>query len=230
MVALEEEKMLSGEGALSIKLPGVNGMSQKNHWEEVYSTRPAEKMGWYEPHLQTSLSWIEELRLTEDAPIIDVGGGVSTLVDELLNAGHLAITVLDISDKAMALVKARLGQKAETITWMSADITSVNMPEHYYELWHDRAVFHFLIEPEQQRKYRENLLKALKPGGHLIVGTFAPEAPPKCSGLPVQRYSPEQLAKTLGTEFELKRHCQVLHITPSGVKQMYLYCHFQKTV
>jgi len=204
-------------------------MSQKDHWEQVYSTKPTEMLGWYEPHLQTSFSWIKGLSLAVDAPIIDVGGGASTLLDDLLDAGYRSITVLDISEKALSSVKARLGKKAGLVTWLDSDITSVDLPTHSYELWHDRAAFHFLTMLEQQRKYRDNLLKALKPGGHLIVGTFAPEAPPKCSGLPVQRYSPEQLENTLGGEFELERHHKELHITPGGVEQMYLYCHFRRT-
>jgi SAM-dependent methyltransferase len=203
-------------------------MNQKDHWEQVYSTRPTEKLGWYEPHLQTSLSWIKGLSLSIDAGIIDVGGGASTLVDDLLDAGYRSITVLDISKKALSLAKARLGEKAGLVTWLDGDIASVDLPTHSYELWHDRAVFHFLIMFEQQQKYRDNLLKALKPGGHLIIGTFAPEAPPKCSGLPIQRYSPEQLRTTLGMEFELERHHKELHITPGGVEQMYLYCHFRR--
>lgn len=203
-------------------------MNQKDHWEQVYSTKPTEKLGWYEPHLQTSLSWIKGLSLAIDARIIDVGGGASTLVDDLLDAGYRSITVLDISEKALSSAKARLGEKAGLVTWLDGDIASVDLLIHSYELWHDRAVFHFLIMFEQQRKYRDNLLKALKPGGHLIIATFAPEAPPKCSGLPVQRYSPEQLQNTLGTEFELERHHKELHITPGGVEQMYLYCHFRR--
>ncbi len=204
-------------------------MSQKNYWEQVYSTKPAEELGWFEPHLHISLSWIKGLCLSAEAPIIDIGGGASTLVDDLLAAGHQAITVLDISDKALASVKDRLGKKAEMVTWVGADITSVDFPKNSYELWHDRAVFHFLTALEQQRKYRDSLLRALKPGGHLIICTFALEAPPRCSGLPVQRYSLEQLKKTLGAQFELKCHRKELHITPGGVEQMYLHCHFCKT-
>lgn len=204
-------------------------MSEKDHWEQVYSTNPPEKLGWYEPHLKTSFSWIKGLGLTVEAPIIDVGGGASTLVDDVLDAGYRSITVLDISGKAQSSAKARLGKKAELVTWLEGDITSVDLPRHYYELWHDRAVFHFLTALDQQRKYRNNLLRVLKPGGHLIIGTFAPEAPPKCSGLPVQRYNPEDLQNALGREFELKRHHKELHITPGGVEQMYLYCHFRRT-
>ena len=203
-------------------------MSQKNHWEQVYSTKLAEKLGWYKPHLQTSFTWFKELGLDADAPIIDVGGGASTLVDDLLDAGYRSITVLDISEKALSSVSARLGKKAELVTWLNGDITSVDLPTHHYELWHDRAAFHFLTEHDQQRQYRDNLLKALKPGGNLIIGTFAPEAPPKCSGLPVQRYTQEQLRNSLGGEFELKRHHKEQHITPGGVQQMYLYCHFRR--
>jgi len=204
-------------------------MSQKDHWEQVYSTKPTEKLGWYEPHLQTSLSWIKGLSLNVNAPIIDVGGGASTLVEDLLDAGYRTITVLDISAEALSSVKGRLGKKAELVTWLDGDIITVDLPAHYFELWHDRAVFHFLIAIEQQRKYRENLLKALKPGGHLIIGTFAPEAPPKCSGLPIQRYSPEQLENIFGEDFKLMRHHKELHLTPGGVEQMYLYCHFCRT-
>jgi len=203
-------------------------MNQKDHWEQVYSTKLTQKLGWYAPHLQTSLSWIKGLKLAHDAPIIDVGGGASTLVDDLLEAEYRSVTVLDISEKVVSTVRARLGKRAELATWLEGDITSVDLPKHYFELWHDRAVFHFLTEQKQQRKYRENLLKALKPGGHLIVGTFTPEAPAKCSGLPVQRYSQEQLEYTLGGEFVLKRHHKELHITPGGVEQMYLYCQFDR--
>ncbi len=203
-------------------------MNHNKHWEQTYSSNQTEALGWYTPHLQTSLSWIQELGLDANAPIIDVGGGASTLVDDLLEAGQRSITVLDISDKALSLARARLGEKAKLVKWLEGNITSLDLPTQYYELWHDRAVFHFLTEPEQQQKYRERLLNALKPGGHLIIGTFTTEAPPKCSGLPVQRYNQEQLENTLGGEFELMRHNKELHITPGGVEQMYLYCHFRK--
>lgn len=204
-------------------------MSQKDHWEKVYSRKPAEKLGWYQPHLQTSLDWLDELSLAADASIIDVGGGASTLVDDLLGAGYQSITVLDISENALSSVRERLGEKADSVTWLNCDITSVVLPTHHCDVWHDRAVFHFLTEPDQQQKYRENLLKCLKPGGYVFLGTFASEAPPKCSGLPVRRYGPEQLADTLGAEFELVRHYRKMHVTPGGVEQMYVHCLFRKT-
>ena len=181
-----------------VRLKGAKQMNQREHWEEVYSTKPMDKLGWHKPHLETSLKWIKELGLAKDACIIDVGGGASTLVDDLLSEGYRSITVMDLSKKALSLTKARLGERAELVTWLEEDITSFDLPIHHYALWHDRAVFHFLTTTGQQTKYRENLVKALRLDGQLIIGTFAPEVPPKCSGLPVQRYAPEQLASTLG--------------------------------
>jgi len=203
-------------------------MSQEDHWYKLYTSNSPEKQGWYEPHLQTSLTWIKGLRLAADAPIIDAGGGASTLVDDLLDAGYRAITVLDLSAIALSAAKERLGGKAGQVTWLQGDVTSVNLPAGFYELWHDRAMFHFLTGLGQGKKYRETLLSALKPGGHLIIGTFAPEAPARCSGLPVQRYSPEELESAMGPEFELQRHHKELHRTPGGVEQMYLFALFRK--
>jgi len=203
-------------------------MSQKDHWEQIYAIKPTDKLGWYTPHLSTSLHWIEALGLERDAPIIDVGGGASTLVDDLLDAGYRSLTVLDLSDKALAAAQARLRDKAKRVTWLVGDVSSVELPRYHYALWHDRAVFHFLTAAEQRQKYRDTLTHALKPGGHLLIGTFAPDAPPKCSGLPVRRYSAEQLENALGEVFELQRHQKELHITPAGVEQMYLYCLFRK--
>jgi ubiquinone/menaquinone biosynthesis C-methylase UbiE len=204
-------------------------MSQKHHWEDIYSTKLNENLGWYKPHLTTSLTWIKGFCLEKKRPFIDVGGGVSTLVDDLLEEGHQTLTILDISEQALSITKARLDKKAEQVKWIAADITSVHLPANYYELWHDRAVFHFLTSVKQQQKYRGNLLKALKPGGHLIIGVFAPEAPPRCSGLPVQCYTSEQLERFLGDEFELIKDHKEPHITPGETEQMYLYCHFRKT-
>ena len=221
--------MLGREGELS-SAERWHEMNRKDHWEQVYANRPADKLGWYKPHLETSFRWIEGLKLAQDASIIDVGGGASTLVDDLLDKDYTSITVLDISEKALSHAKARLGEKAELVTWLAGDITSVDLPARHYELWHDRAVFHFLTGDEHQRQYRENLLRALKPGGHLIVGAFTLEAPPRCSGLPVQRYSLEKLQDTLGGDFELVKHVKELHVTPGGVEQMYLYVHFRRTL
>jgi len=203
-------------------------MERKAHWERVYSGKPTDRLGWYKPRLQTSLDWIRSLDLPFDAPIIDVGGGASTLIDDLLGHDHTDITVLDISDTALLLLRERLGDDAQKVNWLVADITTVELPAGHFDLWHDRAVFHFLTETEQKRQYQQNLSRSLKPGGRLIIGTFAPEAPPKCSGLPVQRYDHELLATTFGDDFELLRHHKEMHVTPGGVEQMYLYCDFRR--
>ena len=202
-------------------------MSRREHWEQVYSSKPPDRLGWYKPRLQTSLDWITELSLDANVPIIDVGGGASTLVDDLLERGYSAITVLDLAAPALELIRARLGEKGSTVTWLCGDVTEIELSENAFELWHDRAVFHFLTDAGDRERYRANLCKALRPGGHVIIGTFAPEAPPRCSGLPVQRYDLDLLRETLGGEFELRRHQEEMHVTPGGVEQMYLYCEFR---
>ena len=205
-------------------------MNRRDHWQQVYKSKAIDQLGWYAPHLQTSIDWIEKLGLPADSSIIDIGGGVSTLVDDLLDAGYRSVTVLDISETALSIVRERLGTKSNLITLLSADITTAVLPDREYALWHDRAVFHFLTESSDRIAYRQNLLRALELNGHVIIGTFAPEAPPRCSGLPVRRYSKEQLVDELGVEFILVNHAKELHVTPSGVEQMYQFCQFRKVV
>jgi len=202
---------------------------QREHWEKVYTKNPAEKLGWYLPHLETSLEWIRDIKLRKDVNIIDVGGGASTLVDDLLDDGYQSITVADLSRKALSLSQDRLGDRAFSVTWLAEDITAYPLAQRQYDLWHDRAVLHFLTTPELFQRYRKNLLRALRPGGHVIIGTFSLEAPAKCSGFTVKRYSMDELERKMGEEFELQRHEKYLHITPGGIEQMYLYCHFRKT-
>ena len=202
-------------------------MSSRDHWERVYSSKPPDRLGWYKPRLHTSLEWIKTLGLQPDAPMIDIGGGASTLIDDLLDEGYTSITVLDIAAPAIELLRTRLGRRGDVVNWLCADVTDCELDEDAFELWHDRAVFHFLTESTDRERYRDNLCRALRPGGRLIIGTFAPEAPPKCSGLPVQRYDLESLRETLGGEFELQRHQKEMHVTPGGVEQMYLYCDFR---
>ncbi len=204
-------------------------MQRRAHWDNVYSTRKHDEVGWFRPHLETSLQWIEDIGLAPDAPIIDVGGGASTLVDDLLDAGHTALTVVDISGKALAGVQERLGSRSDLVTWLVADITEAQLQRRSFRLWHDRAVFHFLVDAGDRRKYRDDLEAALVTGGHLVIGTFTPEAPPRCSGLPVQRYDLDALIAELGPGFELVRHRQEMHVTPGGVEQMYLFGHFRRT-
>ena len=199
-------------------------MSLKTHWEKVYSSKAPEQVGWYEPHLQTSLAMINRPNVSRDAKIIDVGGGASTLVDDLLHSGFKNITVIDVALSALEQARLRLGERAALVRWLDEDVTRVALPANYYDIRHDRAVFHFLTEIEPRKRYVSQLWRALKPGGHLMIATFAAEAPPKCSGLNVFRYSVEQMQSELGTDWILHEHQKELHLTPGGVEQMYLYC------
>ena len=203
-------------------------MDRSSYWNQVYATRMAEKLGWYKPKLDTSLAWIKELELDSQAAIIDVGGGASTLVDDLIDEGFESITVLDIAENALAISRKRLGHQADLVMWLCGDVTSYRLPPARFDLWHDRAALHFLVEPGAAEQYRANLLNALKPGGHCIIGVFSPAAPPKCSGLPVERYDHDTLDAFLGDEFELLHHREELHVTPRDVEQMYLYCLFRR--
>lgn len=203
-------------------------MNKTGHWENIYHTKSASEVGWYTPHLETSMKWIAELELTPDDPIIDIGAGASTLVDDLLALGHKNLTVLDLSETAIKVAQKRLAKNANAVTWLVGNVTEIELPSRYFSVWHDRAVFHFLIEPEMRQKYLDAMLKALKVGGYFIVGTFALDAPAQCSGLPVQRYTSGHLAKVFGEKFKLQRHQNEVHTTPSGVEQAYVYCLFQR--
>ena len=202
-------------------------MTYKTHWETVYTTKTPDQVGWYEPHLQTSLAMIAKAGVGRTASIIDVGGGASTLVDDLLNAGFKHLTVLDLASAALGRACSRLGERAALVRWLDGDVTRVDLPPGGYDVWHDRAVFHFLTEADDRRRYVTTLRRALKPGGHVVIATFAPEAPPKCSGLEVVRYSPERLHEALGNDLLLHEHHKELHLTPGGVEQRYLYCRLQ---
>lgn len=202
---------------------------RKAHWEQVYSSRSATDVGWYAPHLERSLAWIDALGLEADARIIDVGGGASTLVDDLLDRGYTALTVLDVAEHALDAARTRVGARADDVTWLCADVTDVELPVDHFTLWHDRAVFHFLTSTADRRAYLDRLNRSLIDGGHVIIAAFAPEAPPKCSGLPVERYTPQSMAGELGAGYALVMHDQEMHVTPGGVEQMYLYCRFLKT-
>lgn len=201
--------------------------NDRHHWEQTYREKPPERLGWYAPELTTSVSWIRGLELPLSAPVIDVGGGASTLVDSLLGDGYVSVTVLDIAGAALHAAKTRLGASATDASWVNGDIRTVELRAAYYAVWHDRAVFHFLTNDGDLDIYRRQLLHALAPGGHVIIGTFAPEAPPRCSGLPVRRYSVEALQSALGARFNLVRHQNQMHVTPGGIEQMYVYCLFR---
>jgi len=202
-------------------------MDAKTHWEKVYATTAPETVSWYCPHLATSLALIERVANTRSASIMDVGGGESTLVDDLLLRGYKNITVLDVSQTAIELAKKRLGSAAEQVRWVVADITEINLEPHAFDLWHDRAVFHFLTTHAQRVAYVRQVARSVKPGGHVIVSTFGPEGPRKCSGLEVIRYEGETLHREFGARFRLLESSTELHHTPYGTTQQFLYCYCQ---
>jgi 2-polyprenyl-3-methyl-5-hydroxy-6-metoxy-1,4-benzoquinol methylase len=200
----------------------------KKHWDSVYESKPAEAVSWYAPHLRESLRYITQAAASKDVAIIDVGGGESTLVDDLVNDGYSNISILDISATALEVTKRRLGATGAHVTWIAADILEVELPVGAYDIWHDRAVFHFLISDDQRRRYVAQVLKALKPGGFAIVGTFGPEGPEKCSGLQVSRYAPSELHGTFGAPFELLDSSVEQHTTPWGSPQQFVYCYCRR--
>ena len=185
-------------------------MDAKTHWEKVFTTKEPEAVSWYRPHLETSLALVELAAHSHSASIIDIGGGESTLVDDLLARGYENITVLDVSQTALEVTKKRLGLLAEQVNWIVADITEVQLEPFAYDVWHDRAVFHFLTSNEQRAGYVRNVAKAVNPGGHVIISTFGPEGPTKCSGLEVMRYDTESLHNEFGTTQQfLYCYCKV---------------------
>lgn len=205
-------------------------MSEHNkaHWEQVYTTKATNRVSWFQTQAATSLRLIERSALSLDAPIIDVGGGASVLVDDLLGRGFVDVSVLDLSGAALAAARQRLGDVAQAVTWLEADVTRVELPAAHYALWHDRAVFHFLTDPADRAAYRQRVLHALRPDGQVIVATFAENGPEKCSGLPVQRYSVAQLCAEFGAEFTLLHHETETHSTPSGASQAFIYVQLQR--
>jgi len=201
-------------------------MDAKTHWETIYASKAPDAVSWYRPHLETSLALIERAAVgNKSASIIDVGGGESTLVDDLLARGYENITVLDVSQVAIEVTKERLGRAAERARWITADITQVQGEPPSCDVWHDRAVFHFLTAAEQRIAYVRNVANTVKPGGHVIVSTFGPEGPTKCSGLEVMRYDAESLHNQFGVHFRLVESSKELHRTPFGSTQQFLYCY-----
>jgi 2-polyprenyl-3-methyl-5-hydroxy-6-metoxy-1,4-benzoquinol methylase len=204
-------------------------MDAKSHWEKVYATKRPETVSWYRPHLETSLALIDRTASSHAAPIIDVGGGASTLVDDLLGRGYDHVTVLDVSRAAIEAARQRLGAAAERVRWIVADILEIELQPSAYEIWHDRAVFHFLTQPQQRSAYVRQVAHAMKPSGHVIIGTFGPQGPSKCSGLDVTRYDAPTLQKEFGERFQLFESSTELHQTPSGAPQEFLYCRFRRS-
>jgi SAM-dependent methyltransferase len=200
-------------------------MDAKEHWEDIYRTNEPDQVSWYRPHLDMSVNLVRRATRYPMARIIDVGGGEATLIDDLLTMGYKDVSLLDISPTALAVAKHRLGVNARRVTWLCGDVTKWDFPLHHYDIWHDRAVFHFLTEPDERAAYVAQVLRAVKLGGHVIVATFGPNAPTHCSGLPVMRYGPDALHDEFGDAFRLVEHDVELHRTPAGVLQQFVYCY-----
>ena len=203
-------------------------MDKQQHWQSVYATRDATHTSWFRPHLDESLRLLDALDLPKDAPIIDVGGGRATLVDDLLARGFRDVSVLDLSAAALEEARERLGARGDAVRWLAADATTAALPPAHYGLWHDRAVFHFLIDADDRARYVANTARSVRPHGHVIVGCFAPDGPERCSGLPVHRYDAPALAEAFAPAFTIVRHSHELHATPTGTVQPFTYVVLQR--
>ena len=200
----------------------MTASERQSHWQNVYLSKGEQQVSWTQTDPQPSLGLIEKFARNRDASIIDIGGGASRLVDALLAHGFAAVTVLDLSEAALQSAKARLGEQGVSVQWVAADATSWQPPKPF-DIWHDRAAFHFLVEEKDRAAYITRLHAGVKPGGYAIIATFAPDGPEKCSGLPVQRYDPEGLSKTIGSAFELVEHQPHRHVTPWGAAQSFQF-------
>jgi ubiquinone/menaquinone biosynthesis C-methylase UbiE len=204
-------------------------LNQTEHWDAVYRTKAADRLSWYAPHLAQSLALIDEAHLPADAAVIDVGAGTSTLPADLLDRGLRHITVLDIAPSAVAQAKKMLGERADQVQFVVGDVTQVSLPERAYDLWHDRAVFHFLTDQGARDAYIAQVTRALKPGGHVVIGTFGKDGPAQCSGLDVAHYDDAGLQDAFGVAFE-RMHClEHTHVTPWGSEQEFVYCLCRRT-
>jgi len=199
-------------------------VDRHQHWETVYSNKSVDQVSWFQLHAASSLRLVEGCA-GRDASIIDVGGGASVLVDNLLDAGYRNLTVLDLAESALAASRVRLGARAQSVQWIAADITRADLPAARYDVWHDRAVFHFLTDPADRARYVAQVLKSVKSGGHVIVAAFGPGGPLQCSGLDVMRYAPDALHAEFGAPFRLLGHQTEIHRTPAGGVQEFVYCY-----
>jgi len=198
----------------------------QEHWESIYGRKDPAQLSWHQAMPDRSLDMIGRCRAAVDAAIIDVGAGASALSEQLLARGYTNITALDVSSTALTVARNRLGGRASNVAWIAADILTVVLPEHHFDIWHDRAVFHFLTSPADRARYVEQMRTSLKGGANVIIATFGPDGPLKCSGLDVVRYSAETLGKELGPAFSLEESLLDIHPTPFGTQQEFLFCRF----
>jgi len=202
-------------------------MDLKAHWEHVFETKGPEAMSWTQASPEPSLRLIGQAGLPVGASLLDVGAGLGNLAVALQGAG-LRLTLLDLSGEALRRARLRLGNQAADMTWVEGDVTRVPLPEGAFDLWHDRAVFHFLTEDAERERYRDQLIRALRPGGAVVLATFGPEGPERCSGLPVRRQGAEDLAAFLGADFQLMVSETELHGTPMGTTQAFIWTLFRR--
>ena len=200
---------------------------KQNHWTRVYEQKAPAAVSWYQPEPSPSLDALVRFGASPSNSLIDIGGGASNLVDALLDLGWTDVTVLDIAAPALEAAKQRLGSEAQKVQWEIADVTDW-VPSRRYDVWHDRAVFHFLTEPTQRQAYHRALLEGLDSGGLLIIATFALDGPDKCSGLPVERYDADRLAGAVGEPFRLIGSWREEHVTPWGASQSFNWCAFRR--
>ena len=211
----------------TVNIPTMEKSDRKKHWENIYQTKQINEVSWYQPTPETSLELIKQFNLPDTAKIIDVGGGDSFLVDNLFDSGYSDITVLDISQAAIDRAKSRLGGRAKDVKWIVADAADFK-PTEKYELWHDRAAFHFLTDEQEIRKYMETASKYINTGGVLILGAFSEAGPKKCSGIEIRQYSETTMTALLHGNFEKIECIRVDHKTPMGGIQNFLFCSFRK--
>jgi SAM-dependent methyltransferase len=201
----------------------AKSIDRQTHWQNVYRTRTADSVSWYRPHLDVSIELLELAGLSADSRVIDIGGGASTLVDDLLDRGVRDLSVLDISDRALAMARKRLGDRAKEVNWYVGDILHAMLPTGGFDLWHDRAVFHFLTDPAEAARYAQLAAEAVRIGGHAVIGSFALDGPECCSGLPVARRSAEDIAGIFAPTFSLLQRREERHLTPAGTDQSFVY-------
>jgi len=203
-------------------------MDQKSHWEKIYQSKSHTEVSWFAEHVVTSLELIGKTGLPKSASIVDVGGGASTLVDDLWSDGYRDITVIDLSKTALEIAQKRLGQAAQSVRWLDADILKTDFQGRAFDLWHDRAVFHFLTEDPLRQAYKAQLIRHVSPTGYVVMSLFAEDGPEKCSGLVVQRQSGEDLVRFFGAGFEKVFESKTIHVTPSQVEQRFLNIVFKR--
>lgn len=205
----------------------MTGSDRQSHWQGVYSSKSDSEVSWFEETPAVSLELIRMTGTGRSDAVIDVGAGASRLVDALARDGYSNLTILDLSSRAVELTRARLGAEGDAVRWVAGDVTKW-IPDRAYNLWHDRAAFHFLVEPADQNAYTRCVSRAVQPGGHVIIGTFAPDGPERCSGLPVRRSDSESIGRILGPSFELIHSRPYRHRTPGGANQNFQFGIFTK--